>query len=149
MTGPRPSVSPSEWLALAERVAGARRVERTGGCQLGGRIEQAGDDQGQGQLAAALRALTRQQSVELEPSCGSQGGQNVAMGKRAFDLDSLTGRHQGVAAQRGAQQLDPLRRPVGKIFQGAVFDLVAVAVALAQQDRGAGAAVGDDGDIHV
>jgi len=54
-----------------------------------------------------------------------------------------------VAAQRGAELLDALDRPAGQVGEGSVLGLAGLAVALAQQDGGRRAAVGDDGHIHA
>ena len=51
---------------LAQRMGG--RIQHPRGCQLGFRIEQPGDDQGQRQIAAALRRAARQHSVERDPA---------------------------------------------------------------------------------
>ena len=57
-------------------------------------------------------------------------------------------RRHGVAAQHTAQRLDLRSLPIRQIGQRALTDLVAVAIALPQQDRGRRVAIGNALDVH-
>jgi len=71
------------------------------------------------------------------------------MRQRAADLQATHAkRNEGIAAQGGTQGFDPLDRQLREVGQGAVLDLTVHAVGLAQQERGAGVAVGHLGDVH-
>jgi len=54
--------------------------------QLGRRLEQSRDDQGQRQIAAALRRPQRQHRVERDAARGAERGEHVAVRQRAHDL---------------------------------------------------------------
>ncbi len=134
---------------LAQRMAGGGGVQHPRRRQLGRRLEQAGDDQGQRQIAAALRRPARQHGIERDAARGAQCGQHVAMRQRADNFHRLSGGQQFVAAQHGTELLDALGGPARQVGEGSVLGLAGLAVTLSQQDGGWRAAVGDDGHIHA
>ena len=70
------------------------------------------------------------------------------MRKRALDNDRLLAQRQhDPPLEHAAQPLDVLRRPMGEVEQRALLYPAAVPKALAQQDGGRGAAVGDGLDV--
>ena len=73
----------------------------------------------------------------------------MAVGQGLSGGEQIVGGDQGFVAQQAAEGLDFLRRPGGKVGQGALTGFVALAPALAEEDGGRGVAVGDDGDIHA
>ena len=70
-------------------MAGGGGIQHPRGGQLGRRVEQAGDDQGQCQITSALRRAAGQQGIELDPACGAERGEHVAMRQSADDLQAL------------------------------------------------------------
>ncbi len=76
---------------LAQRMAGGGGVQHPRGRQLGGRLDQAGDDQRQRQIAAALRRAPRQHRVERDAACGAERGEHVAVRQRADDFHRFSG----------------------------------------------------------
>ena len=134
---------------LAQRMAGGGGIQHPRGRQLGRRLEQAGDDQSQRQIAAALRRPARQHGVERDAARGAQRGEHVAMRQRADDFHRLGGGQQFVAAQHGAELLDALGGPARQVGEGSVLGLAGLAVTLPQQDGGWRASVRDDGHIHA
>src|SRR5713101_3193593 len=60
----------------------------------------------------------------------------------------LIRRGHRLVAQHPPQRLDLRRRPIRQIGQRALLDLVAVAIAFAQQDRGWRIAIGNALDVH-
>jgi hypothetical protein len=64
------------------------------------------------------------------------------------DLWGGWGRDDGAALEEGLEALDQVGGPVGKVAQGALLDLGALAIGLAQQDGGRRVAVGDSLDVH-
>ena len=132
----------------AQAGGGGRGSERLGGRQLRGRGEDAADDQGDRELAAAL-AGRAEQAVEADLAQRAEHGGDVTMRQRADDAQRcLPGRDDGAALEQGTQPFDQLARPVGQIEQGPLSDPVAVAIALAQQDRRRRRAVRHSLDIH-
>jgi hypothetical protein len=131
----------------AERVAGGGLVQAACRGQLGGRLNQPGHDQRQGQLALPLRPA-RQQPVEADPAQRAEGG-GMAVRQGADDLHRATRRRQRLAPQHRLERRDLGRRPVGQVGKRAGLDLAVLAVALAQQDRGARLAVRDDPHVHA
>src|SRR5262247_3236314 len=71
------------------------------------------------------------------------------MRQRADDGDRLlvTG-DDGATFEQHLEAGDAVRRPVGKVEQGTLFDPAALAVALAQQDGRRRVAIGNRFDIH-
>jgi len=117
-------------------MAGSGGVQHSRGRQLGRRLEQTGDDQGQRQIAPALRRPARQQCVERDAARGAERGQHVAVWQRADNFHRLGGGQQFVAAQHGAELLDARGGPAGQVGEGSVLGLAGLAVALPQQDGG-------------
>src|SRR4051812_9855198 len=76
----------------------------------------------------------------------------MAVRQRAADGEDLRGcggRNDGAAPEEGLEAFEEVGRPVGEVEEGALLDLSALAVGLAQQDGRRRAAVGDDLDVHV
>ncbi len=134
---------------LAQRMAGGGRIQHPRGRQFGRRLEQAGNNQGQRQIAAALRRAARQHSVERNVARSAERGEHVAVRQRADDFHRFGGGQQFVAAQHGAQLLNALGGPARQVGEGPVFGLAGFAVTLPQQDGRRGASVWDNGHIHA
>ena len=113
------------------------------------RLEQARNDQGQRQIAPALRRPAGQHCVERDAARSAERGEHVAVRQGADDFHRLGGGQQLVAAQHGAELLDTLGGPARQIGEGSVLGLAGLAVTLPQQDGGWRASVRDDGHIHV
>src|SRR6185437_13062741 len=60
-------------------LAGGGAAEHSRGGQLGGRIEQSGEDQRKRQVAPAWRGSAWQQVIEADAPGGGEGGEHVAM----------------------------------------------------------------------
>ena len=143
------SADAAEADGFPQRVTGGFAVEHPRGGQFRCRVEQPSDDEPQRQVAAALGCAAGQQIVEVDAPGGGQGRKHVAMRQRPADLEAgPADRGQRITAQRGAQSINALDRQLGEVGQRAVLDLAVLAVGLAQQERGAGVAVGDLGDVH-
>jgi hypothetical protein len=134
---------------LAQRMAGSGGIQRPRGRQLGRRLEQPRGDQGQRQIAAALRRAARQHGVERDAARGAERSQHVAVRQGADDFHRLGGGQQFVTAQYGAELLDALGGPARQVGEGSVPGLAGLAVALPQQDGRRRASVGDDSHIHA
>jgi hypothetical protein len=72
-------------------MAGGGRIQPPRRRQLGCRFEQACDDQGQRQIAPALRRAARQHGVERDAARRAERGQHVAVRQRADDFHRLCG----------------------------------------------------------
>jgi hypothetical protein len=134
---------------LAQRMAGGGGIQHPRGRQLGRWLEQAGNDQGQRQIAPALRRPARQHGIERDAARGAQCGEHVAVRQRANDFHCLSSGQQFVAAQHGAELFNALGGPVGQVGEGSVLGLAGLAVTLAQQDGRRRASVRDDSYIHA
>ena len=121
---------------LAQRMAGRGGVQHSRGRQLGRRLEQARDDQGERQIAPALRRPTRQHGVERDAAGGAERGEHVAVRQRADDFHRRSGGQQFVAAQHGTELLNALGGPARQVGEGSVLGLAGLAVTLSQQDGG-------------
>src|SRR6185437_12389920 len=127
---------------------GGRGGERAGGGELGGGFEDAADEEREDEVAAAI-AVGAKDTVEADPAGGAERGGDVAMREAAGDGEGVAfGGDDGAALEHTAQAFDVGGGPVGEIAEGALPDLAALPVALAQQDRGGRVPVGDGFDIH-
>ena len=92
-----------------------------------------------------------EEAIETQLVQSAEDGGDVAVRARADDIEGLRqrGAEGGRALQDGAQGVDLGGGPMGEIGDGAVVDFAVFAEALAQEDRGWGVAIGDDGDVHV
>ena len=139
-------------LAEAEHFAKARcgggGRQRTGGGELGCGIEDAADQQGKDQVAAAI--VTRaEDTVEADVAGDAERSGDMAVRQAADDGEGLTlGGDDRAALEHAAQTLDVGSGPVGKIAQCALTHLAAFAVALAQQDRGGRVPIRNGFDVH-
>ena len=136
----------------AEAGGGGGGIERFGGGELGGRGDDAADDHGQDEIARAVglfRVLRPEQPVQTDRARRAQNRGDGPVRQRALDDEGLLARRQHhPALEHAAQALDVLGRPVGEVEQRALPHPLAVPIALAQQDGGRGAAVGDGLDVH-
>ena len=73
----------------------------------------------------------------------------MAMREAADNLKGVFRRHQEIATEYTPQGVELGRRPIREIGQGPGFDLPALAVAFAQQDRRGRGAIGNGCDIHA
>src|ERR1700741_3193894 len=136
---------------LAERTGRRLRVEQARRRKLRGRLKQAGNGHGKPQppLRFGLPAALRQQPIEPELAQGPKRCCHMTMGKAALHRQRFrANRRYGVAAQHTAQRLDLRGRPIRQIGKRALADLVAVTIALPQQDRRRRVAIGNAFDVH-
>jgi hypothetical protein len=122
-------------LAETERFAEAAgrggRGERPGGGELGDRVEDAPDQQGEDQVAAAV-AVRPEDAVEADLARRAEGGRDVAVRQAAGNGNGvMLGGDDGTALEHTTQAFDVSRGPVGEVAEGAFADLAFVAVALA------------------
>jgi hypothetical protein len=118
------------------------------GGELGAGIEDAGDHQGQDEIAAAI-AVRTEQPIEADLARRAQRGVDMTVRQRADKGDGIPFLGNDSAAfQQRPEPGDPLAWPVGEVQEGALFDLAGLAVALAQQDGWGRIAIGDRFDIH-
>ena len=124
------------------------RRQRTGGGELGAGIEDAADQQGQDEVAAAI-AVRAEDPIEADLArCAERRG-DMTMRQRADDGEGILLRgDDGAAFEHAAQAVDVRGRPVGEVAEGALPDLAVLAVALAQQDGRGRVPIGDGFDIH-
>src|SRR5205807_7979622 len=130
----------------AQPSAGRVLIERTGGGEFGGRLDQPGYDQRDDEIALAL--CTGDETIELDAASNGERRGDVTVGQRADDFETVAGQHQLVAAQQRAQRLHFLLWPTAEIGERAVLDLFAVAIALAQQHRRRRITIANGGEVH-
>ncbi len=118
------------------------------GGQLRVRRDDARGHHRQHQLALA-RGLAAQQRREVQALHRQRHGVHMAVRGRADDLERLAQRHEGLALQRAANDLDQRLGQMRQVAQRLVLDLAVLAVAAPQQVRAVdlalvGARCGDD-----
>jgi hypothetical protein len=104
------------------------------GGQLGGRGDDPGDDQGQGQVPLAARGAEQ----GGQPQLGGHGmdGGGVAVRHRPGDGDGAGGGDELLAFEAGVDPVDDVAGQRGQVGDGLVLDLAGVAVGAAQVRRG-------------
>ncbi len=133
---------------FAEARCGGGGRQRTGGGELGCGIEDAADQQGEDQVAAAI-VIRAEDAVETDVARGAERSGDVAVRQAADDGEGLTlGGDDRAALQHTAQTLDVGNGPVGEVAQRALTHLAAFAIALAQQDRGRRVPIRNGFDVH-
>jgi hypothetical protein len=85
------------------------------------RSEQAGNNQGQRQIAAALRRAARQHSVERNVARSAERGEHVAVRQRADDFHRFGGGQQFGAAQTRRAVAQCARRASATGWRGSGF----------------------------
>ena len=118
----------------AKRGGRGRGVELPRGGQLGGGIDDAGEDHRQDQRGQAGGRLTGgQQAIEADLASDAQHRGDVSVRQAAQHRQPLGGAAQHLVAQHPAQPLDLGERPVRQIGQGSALDLAVLSVAFPQQ----------------
>jgi hypothetical protein len=79
---------------------------------------------------------------------GSEGHGDMAMGKRAEDLEGLLAGDQIFTFQEAAQEIDLRGRPGGEIGESALLDPGADTDGFAEEDGRRGVSIGDGLDVH-
>ena len=75
-------------------------------------------------------------------------GSERSIAKASPACSRQAGGDQGLVLEDASQALDFVCGPIGEIGEGAFADFFAVAPAFAQEDGGAGVAVGDGLNVH-
>ena len=133
---------------VAEGVGQGGGAETAGGGELGARLEDARDSEGNGERAEAGGAGI-DEGVEAERAEGAEDSGDMAVGAGADDGEIVLEVGDGSAAlEQSAEFLDEVRGPLGEVEDGALADLGANAEGLAEKDGGGRVAVGDGLDIH-
>ena len=130
--------------------AGASRwlIQHSRCGQLGSRGYDPVYDHGQDKIAGPV-AFGAEDPVEAGVADRAHDGGNVAMGQRACNGEGiLAGRQRRSAFEDDAQAFHLLRGPGGKVEKGALFDLAAIAIALAQKHGRRRVPIGD-GPIYM
>ena len=132
---------------LGQRTGGGLLIQAAGGGQLGARVEDAGGNESADEIALGATS-TREQIGQAEMAQGAEDSGDMAMRKRAEDLEGLIAGDQIFAFQDAAQEVDLSGGPGGEIGEGALLDLGADADGFAEEDGRRGVAVGDGLDVH-
>ena len=130
----------------AEAAVGGIGGEPPGGGELGGGVDEAGDEGGQGQVPLAAGG-TVEDAGQAELGGQAEQSGDVAMRQRALEGDGLVeGGEDDAVLEDGADGVDHGRGDFGEVGEGLSADTFALTPGFSQQDgRGAGA-VGDDVD---
>jgi len=92
----------------------------------------AGRDHGHHEIGLAAWPAA-EQARDLEPAHGAQHRGGVAVRPGGDDLEALAGRHERLAAQRPADDVDQAVGQMREVAQRLVLDLAVLAKAAAQQ----------------
>ncbi len=124
------------------------RAQRTGGGELGCGVDDATDQKGEDQVAAAI-AAGAENAVEADVARGAERSGDMAVRQAADHAEGvMLGGDDRAALEDAAKTLDVGGGPVGQIAQCALTHLAAFAIALAQQDRGGRVPIRNGFDVH-
>ena len=122
-------------------------MPQPGGGELRGGVQQPFQDHRQDPVA--LRAtLRRDEPFESQTPGHREQRFDMAVGQGAFDRERILGGDEPLALEDLAQRFDLFCGPVGEIGERFLAHPLALAPALAKEDRGAGVAVGYGLDVH-
>src|SRR5450432_2817136 len=136
---------------IAEAAVECVGVESTSGSKFGGRIEDAGRDHSDDEIAWAAGSRI-ENGIQLEIAQAAEHGSDMAMRERAGDDERVrqwsAGGRQG-AGQGESESFDLMGWEMGEVRESAGFDLAVVAVGFAEEDGGRGVAIGYGGNVHA
>ena len=136
---------------LTETVMERIGVKAASGSQLGGRIDDAGNDHGNDEIA--LTAGSRvEDGIQFQFVQATQDRGDMAVRKGAGDVKGLRQRRRGSGQRTGqgqAEGFDLMRGEMSDVGNGATFDFAALAIGFAEENSGRGVAVGYGGDVHA
>ena len=130
-----------------QRGGGGIGMKAAGSSEFGGGIEDAGDDDGDDQIALGATGA-REDRFQKEAANSAESGGDVAVRSRALNVESVGGGDERFALEDTAEGVDLGGGPRREVGEGTFDDLGALAEALAEEDGGRGVAVGDGLYIH-
>src|SRR5271166_811190 len=120
----------------------------TGGGEFGAGFEDAADEQGEHEIAAAI-AIGANDPVKTDLASGAEGRRDMAMRQAAGDGECIPiSGDDGAALEHATQAFDMGSGPVGEITDRAFTNLPVLTIALTQQDGRRRVPVGNGFDIH-
>jgi hypothetical protein len=131
----------------AQRVRRGRLAELARRRQLGRRLDHPRHDQRQRQLGQSV-GPARQEPIEAELAGHAEHGRDMTVRQGPLDQELVRRHGERCALERQAQRLDLGLGPARQVGERARPHLVAVAKALAQEDRRRRAAVRHARDVH-
>ena len=132
---------------LPERGDGAFGRQGAGGGELRLRVDDAGDEQGEDEVAEAPGAAG-EQGRDSELADGGEHGCDVAVWEASEAGEGVVGTYELLAAEDVAESVDGGIGKLGEVGEGSLLDAAAVAEGLSEEDGGGRGAVGDALDIH-
>ena len=117
---------------LAQSGHGAVRSQPPGGGQLRARVDDAGDDESEDEVAKATGAAG-DEGVQPELLEGAEDGGDVAVGQAADTPEHLLGVDERLALERATNQLDDGVGQMGDVAEGLVLDLAVLAEGASQE----------------
>ena len=132
---------------LAERGDGGFGRQGAGGGELRLGVDDAGDEQGEDELAVAAGAAG-EQGRESELADGGEHGGDVAVGEAAEAGEGVIGMNELLAAEDASEGVDGGVGELGQVGEGSLLDARSIAEGLSEEDGGRRGAVGDALDIH-
>ena len=132
---------------LAERGDGAFGRQSAGGGELRLRVDDAGDEQCEDEVAEAA-GTAGEDGRQSELADGGEHGGDVAVWEASEAGEGVIGTDESLAAEGAAQGVDGDVGELGEVGEGSLLDAAAVAEGLSEEDGGGRGAVGDALDIH-
>ena len=137
---------------FAETVVEGIAMKPASGSQLGGRLDDAGNDHGDDEIA--LTAGSRvEDGIQLQVAQATENRGDMAVRKGAGDAEGI-GQRRGGCSRQGASQgqaegLNLIGTEMGDVGEGASFDLPALAIGFAEEDGGRGVAIRNGRHVHA
>src|SRR6204780_3521124 len=126
-------------------------MKAAGGGKLGGRLDDAGNDHGDDEIALTTGSRV-EDGIQFQVAQATEDGGDMAVRKGAGDAEGIGQRRGGgrwIASQGRAESCNLLGGGMSEIGEGARFDFAVLAIGFAEEDGGRGVAVGYGGNVHA
>ena len=117
------------------------------GGEFGAGVDDAGDDEGDGEIAVPAGGAG-DEGVEPESPEGSEDGGDVPVGEAAAAGEGFVGGDEGFAFEDAAECFDGVIGEFGEVGEGSLFYFASVAEGLPEEDGGGRVPVRHAFDIH-
>ena len=121
------------------------------GSQFGGRLDDAGNDHGDDEIALTAGSGT-EDGIDFQVAQATEDCCHMTVRKGAGDAERIRQRRRWGSQRTGqgqAKGLYLMSREMGDVGEGAGFDFPVQAIGFAEEDSGRGVAVGYGGNVHA
>src|SRR6202050_5301480 len=125
-------------------------MKAAGGGKLGGRLDDAGNDHGDDEIALTTGSRV-EDGIQFQVAQATEDGGDMAVRKGAGDAEGIGQRRGGgrwIASQGRAESCNLLGGEMSEVSEGARFEFAVLAIGLAGENGGGGFWVWAGGGVH-